>query len=345
MAERQDVLSKFIKDTWNVEPKGIVEISEGSAKCFVIEAENDKFFFKIYQEKFDRSTLENEILVCGYLIQKGFTVSCFIESINNKYIETFCDSLCTLQKYIEGDTVRKFEVSKARLMDSIRVLANLNTALEDLPVQLPIGFDQEWFLEWSADSVIKRYRNLLQKLDVNDEYYPRITEDFESKCGMIERFDPNSFDFSSLTVENTHGDYNVLQLIFERDKVKAVIDFASCARLPVSWEIIRSYTLSSPECRHGNMDVDGFVSYVREYMKVKKLCRSDLELMPYFYLYSLLRSTFGYKSYIEKRKNNIAVNEKDWNALEFAFWRTSMCKWLFDNADELSFKLKSMLNQ
>ena len=106
MAERQDVLSKFIKDTCNVEPKGIVEISEGSAKCFVIEAENDKFFFKIYHDKFDRSTLENEILVCGYLIQKGFTVSCFIESINNKYIETFCDSLCTLQKYIEGDTVR-----------------------------------------------------------------------------------------------------------------------------------------------------------------------------------------------------------------------------------------------
>ena len=345
MVETHSVLAAYIKDTWNVETKGIVEISEGSAKCFVIETENKKFFFKIYQGKFDRSTLENEILVCRYLIQKGFTVSCFIESTNNKYIETFCDSLCTLQVYIEGDAIRKFEVSKAQLMDSIRVLANLITAMEDLPVRLPIGFDQEWFLEWSANSAIDRYRNLLQKLDVNDECYARISDDFKAKCEMIERFDPNLFDFSSLSVENTHGDYNVLQLIFERDKVKAVIDFASCARLPVSWEIIRSYTLSSPEWRHGNIDIDGFISYVREYMKIKKLCRSDLELMPYFYLYSLLRSTFGYKSYIEKRKNNIAVNEKDWNALEFAFWRTSMCKWLFDNADELSYKLRSIVSR
>lgn len=340
MAERHDLLSKFIKDTWNIDPKGITEINEGSAKCFVIEAEKEKYFFKIYQGKFDRCTLENEIFVCSYLSKKGFAVSCFLESTNNSYIETFCDSLCTLQKYIVGTTVRKFEVSNEQLLDSVRVLAKLNVALSDLPIKLPIGFDQEWFTEWSAESVKKKYRDLLKKLDVTDEYYNRISEDFKIKHEMIEGFNPNLFDFSSLTVENSHGDYNVLQIIFEQDEVKAVIDFASCSKLPVCWEIIRSYTLSSQECRQGNIDIDNFISYVWEYVKIKKLSRSDLELMPYFYLFSLLRSTFGYRSYIEKKNKGISVNEKDMNALDFAFWRTSMCKWLFDHGDELSIKLR-----
>ena len=344
MEETHGFLAKFIKDTWNIDSKAITEINAGSAKCFVIEAEKEKFFLKIYQEKFDICTLNNEISVCSFLSQKGFPVSCFLKSENQTYVEKVKDSLCTLQKFVEGPTFGKYEVPKAHLFDSVRVLAKINIALEELPIQLPLGFDQEWFSEWSADSAIEKYSNLLDQLDVNDINYNRIAEDFNTKREIIERFDPNLYDFSYLTVENTHGDYNVLQLIYDESGVKAVIDFASCSKLPVCWEIIRSYTLSSHECRQGVIDIDNFISYVQEYMKIKKLPGSDLEMMPYFYLFTLVRSTFGYKSYINKRSDNIAANEKDWNALEFAFWRTSMCKWLVDNADELSFKLKSTIS-
>lgn len=334
------VLSKFLKATWGISSKKINEIKEGSAKCFAIETENDKFFLKIYQEKFDICTLENVIFICDFLGKKRFSVSCFLKSKNRMYIEKFQDNLCTLQKYIDGTTFRKFEVPKMQLYDSVKVLANLNIALEGLPIQLPIGFSQEWFSKWSVDSAIDKYKKMLVKLDVNDDNYNRISRDFETKYKIIETFNSRLFDFSSLTVENTHGDYNVLQLIFDKNKVKAVIDFSSCAKLPVCWEIIRSYTLSSTECRRAIIDVNNFLSYVQEYMQIKKLERSDLELMPYFYLFTLMRSSFGYKSYIEKRHNDLLVNTKDKNALEFAFWRTNMCKWLFDNADCLSSKLK-----
>ena len=343
MAETYGVLSNFIKETWDVDSRKITELNEGSARCFAIESENDKYFLKLYQEKFDRSTLGNEIFTCDFLSKKGFAVSCFLESKNKTYIEIFQNNLCTLQKYIVGTTFPKFEVPQSLLFDSVKVLANLNVALSDLPIQLPLGFTQDWFAEWSADTAKEKYQHLLKNLNINDEYYNRIAEDFETKCRIIEVFNPSLFDFSSLTVENTHGDYNTLQLIFDENKVKAVIDFASCARLPICWEIIRSYTLSSSECKCGSMDIDNFVSYVQEYMQIKKLSKSDLELMPYFYLFSLLRSSFGYRSYIEKRSNGILVNEKDLNALQFAFWRTSMCKWLFDNADYLSLKLTSIV--
>lgn len=331
----------FLAKTWDLKANKIIELLEGSAKCFIIDDKTDRYFFKVYQEKFNPQTVANEISVCNYLTDKGFFVSTFIPTNQGTYIEKMNGKLCTLQKYIDGITFPKFEVPKVLLFDSARFLANINIALEGLPIQLPLGFDQQWLSEWSKEATINKYHNLLAQLNAGDENYNKIAVDFKNKCEIISAFNPDVFPFSSLTVENTHGDYNVLQLIFSEDKVKAVIDFSSCARLPICWELIRSYSLSSAECRNGRIDIDNFIDYTKEYMKIKKLKKVDLELMPYFYLFSLLRSSFGYKGYIEKKKNRLLVDEKDIGTLDFAFWRTNMAKWLFDNADCLSSKLKT----
>lgn len=335
-------VSDFIGKTWGVFPTEIREIQAGSAQCYTVETNAGKYFFKVYQEKFDRHTIQNEVAVCNFLSDKGFAVSRFLESVNHTCMETVRDRVCTLQKYIDGISVPKFQVSKPQLLDSVKVLAKLNVALEELPVQLPVRFPEEWFSAWSADAAVAKHRELLGKLDADDAYHARIAEDFAAKCRMLEAFDPDRYDFSAMTVANTHGDYNTLQLIFAENRVNAVIDFAACGKLPLCWEIIRSYTLSAAECKDAMIEPESFYAYVREYIQIRPLSKSDLALMPYFYLFTLLRSMFGYKAYVEKRCKKIAVSEKDMNALQFAFWRTAMCKWLFAHAEELSFGLTGL---
>lgn len=336
-------LIEFIKSTWGIHPKKMAALIEGSARCFIIENESGRFFFKVYQDEFNEDTLRNEIYICDFLSKKGFSVSTFLKTNAGTFIERFCQHWCTLQNYIDGFTFQKFEVPRPLLLDSIRVLANIHIALAEFPLQLPTGFEQAWFLQWSKDSAIEKYHHLLALLESSDENYRKISIDFETKSNLIRAFDPTIYDFSSLTIENSHGDYNVLQLIFSSDKVKAVVDFSSCAKLPICWEIIRSYTLSSPECKEAIIDTDNFVHYVKEYLQIKKIEKTDLELMPYFYLFTLIRSSFGYKSYIEKRKNGTPIDRKDQNALAFAAWRTAMCKWLFKHADFLSSRLKKII--
>ncbi|MBO4405631.1 MAG: hypothetical protein J5821_02770, partial [Alphaproteobacteria bacterium] len=241
--------------------------------------------------------------------------------------------LCTLQKYIDGITYHKFELPNDLLYDSARVLANINIAMEELPIQLPLGFDNNWFFEWSADLEIEKYNKLLTRLNRDDEFFNKIAKDFEIKCKLLSLFDSTAFPFASLTSENTHGDYNVLQLIFSRNGVKAVIDFSSCAKIPICWELIRSYSLSSEECRYGIIDIKKFFDYIKEYLIIRKINKLDLELMPYFYLFTLLRSSFGYKGYIEKKSKGLLADPMDKKTLEFAFWRTEMCKWLLENAN------------
>ena len=330
----------FLNETWNISVKKITGLTEGSARCFIIESKTGKHFFKVYQEKFDHNTLSNEITVCDFLTKKGFCVSTFLLSKKCRYVEEFKGRLCTLQNFIDGITYNKFEVPKNLLYDSARVLANINIALEELPIQLPLGFEHNWFFEWSGDLEIENYNKLLTRLNCDDENYNRIAKDFEIKCKLLSLFDSAVFTFTSLTFENTHGDYNVLQLIFSRDRVKAVIDFSSCTKIPVCWELIRSYSLSSVECKYGIIDIHSFTDYIIEYLKTKKLNKLDLELMPYFYLFTLLRSSFGYKGYIEKKNNGLLADSLDIKTLEFAFWRTEMCKWLFDNADYISSEIK-----
>lgn len=62
----------------------------------------------------------------------------------------------------------------------------------------------------------------------------------------------------------------------------------------------------------------------------------DIKMMPYLYYYHLTRSKFGYREYILSSQNNRE------ELLQFAFWRTTMCRWLDKNVDVLSYELENL---
>ena len=140
-----------------------------------------------------------------------------------------------------------------------------------------------------------------------------------------------------ITYTPSHGDYTSCPLICDEDHVKAVIDFASAAKLPAVWEIMRSY-IQAGACRNGEaLDIGDFAQYVKEYMKYSPLSKRDLEAMPYVYLFQLSRSAYGYEEYlITKTENRDAL-------LEFAFWRTDICREIYRNADAISGALLQLI--
>jgi hypothetical protein len=84
--------------------------------------------------------------------------------------------------------------------------------------------------------------------------------------------------YKGITYTQSHGDYTACQLICNGLKIKAVIDFASATCIPAVWEIMRSYMQSFSVCKGGSpLDIEDFVSYVREYMKYSRLTERDLE--------------------------------------------------------------------
>ena len=71
----------------NINAKRIIELAEGSAKCFMIDDGEKQYFFKIYQNKFLLEHVEKEIFVCNFLRENGFCVSEFIPTNRESRID------------------------------------------------------------------------------------------------------------------------------------------------------------------------------------------------------------------------------------------------------------------
>ena len=90
---------------------------------------------------------------------------------------------------------------------------------------------------------IKKYQKLLEKLDIKDKYYKILKKDIDDKLFIIN--DLKNKDYSNLdkmVFKNSHGDYNVMQFIYKNNKIETIIDFAVGEFIPISWEIINSYS-------------------------------------------------------------------------------------------------------
>lgn len=194
----------------------------------------------------------------------------------------------------------------------------------------------DWYSQESFDDGIKKHEDLLKILNENNEIDKKIKKDLLDKIDMIKKIRLESFDeMKSLTILNTHGDYNVLQFIYKDDKINAVIDFVSACKMPIVWELIRSYSYIDKDAKDGYFNLNTFIEYVKTFNKYIKLNKHDIKYMPYIYLLQILNSNYGYKQYLHNRDNN--------KLLEFGFFRTNLCRYLFENANLIYERLNSEL--
>lgn len=70
----------------------------------------------------------------------------------------------------------------------------------------------------------------------------KIIDVCDRKINLLNEFDMDYMTFTNLKRVNSHGDYNNLQLLCDKNNITAVIDFSSAAKLPAVWELICSYT-------------------------------------------------------------------------------------------------------
>lgn len=125
---------------------------------------------------------------------------------------------------------------------------------------------------------------------------------------------------------NSHGDFCSQQLIYNDNKEPTIIDFEKAKKLPIVWEVIRSYSYIDKK-----FDIKNLIDYFKEFTKYVTLNEYDLKYASYLYLLQLASSPYGYKEY------NDDYSQKD--LLSFAFFRTNLCKTLYENLENISLRL------
>ncbi len=320
----------FVKEKYGINVTDIKIIDRGSANIYSLN--KDEYVLKEFQSKYTKDEIEKEITIINHLKKDGIKVPSYIKTINDIYYSLYKDKVIIIQKFIEGYTLDRNEGNYEQTIEFAKVYGMIVKSLENLDILLPLND-----LSFSKENLtkgIEKHQKLLELIDdKKDDETLKIKKNLEEKIDMLKDISKKNIfiDTKKLTIKNTHGDFNVLQFIYKNDHINSVIDFVSACKMPVVWELIRSYSYIDKDVKNGIFNLDTFTDYIKEFNKYVKLNEYDLKYMSYIYLIQLLGSTYGYKEYINNNENI--------ELLEFAYFRTNICKYLFKNAENISNRL------
>ena len=311
----------FVENKYGIIPTEVERLYGGSANCYRLTVGDSYYFLKEFPRNFDKAYLLREAKVCRLLEEKDVPSSVFIKTLKNDDTGAYRGRIFHLQKFISGVTHER--LTEAQMMKSAEMLATIHNALEEATFLKP-SFREGWFDEWLPKDSIERHQAIIDELPNSKRdliYQQQAAEACKIKMNLLRAYDGDPSIFKNLKCVNTHGDYNNLQLLWDKngEEIVAVVDFSNAAKLPAVWELVRSYTLGAKECENADkIDPAGLWRYVKKYLEKAELSLFDIQNMLPFYYYNLLRSTYG-------------LNLTSKSALNFALWRTKLCQYLKEN--------------
>ena len=334
-----EIVACMLSQQYGIDFVSMKKLNLGSANCFQVYDGNKYYFLKEFQSSFSQNAVIQEAKLLEHLSVVGIPTTRFYKTLNNEFVFNYQNHIICLEEYIEGQAYDYDDLPLQLLPQVGKMLGRLHQALKEYP--LPIDMSDKWLASFSAENMIAQYDALIKIAEsrMDDKNTNQIIDDLQYKEQLAIRCEEYKKYYNGITYCSTHGDYQGCQLIFEKGEVKAVIDFSSASCLPVTWELMRSFVQSSNYCRTtATVDIKMFCEYVKEYLKFFSLTKTDMIAMPYVYLFQLARSKYGYPQYLN------SDSEDREGLLQFAFWRTKMCREVEKNAEAISDALIKLLD-
>lgn len=329
----KETIKEQINKNYKINITKIEKETRGSANIYYIyDAINNKYVLKEFETACNEKNVIKEINIIEHLKKYNTRVPEYIKTVDNQYYFKYKNRTIILMKYIEGYTKNSNTGNLKQTIESAELLGKMVKALENLPYMEQEDIEK-WYnktkIKEGKEQIIQLQKNTIKDNKISASIKKQIIQDMNDRLKIIEQLETMDFEgIQYVSIKNSHGDFSIMQFIYENEKVSAILDFAKARAFPISWEIIRSYSYIDEQCKNGEINIDNLLEYVKTVMKYINLTKYDLEFMPYVYLIQLVTSTFGYSQYL---KNNELIE-----LLEFGKWRTNMSKYLFNNITKIS---------
>ena len=307
-------------------------LGSSTGHIWKIDTDSDKsYILKEFAPTFSLEQVSHEPELVMYLLKKGFPVSTYFPNRNGAYTWTLEDRPINLQSFLSGDAPKQCEAPDWLLKDSVQLLADIQVGLSDYPA-LPSRMDDGWFSKRRENgrgaTKIGELLRLAEELpDFSSK--ERIIQDLQWKLSKIEAANDIPLNPHEFTFGDTHGDFNVANILVNERKIVGVVDFTIACRLPLAWEVFRSYSLGSPECADATIDLPGLARYFGWYQEKMTLSHYDLTMVGWLSYFNIVHSGFGYQEYLVDQADNRE------SILDYASWLVKLAKWLEINADEM----------
>lgn len=325
-----------MKENYKIEISKIEKINRGTANIYKIQSKEKKYILKEFSQGRTEESVIKETNIINYLKERNIKVPIYIKSIEGKFYTKYNDRIIVVQEYIEGYTMENNTGNYEKTIESATILGKMTKALINYKGLSEDGIIEKWFAKESLEKGIEKLTDLKYKINNDNPYKSIFEKDIEDKINMskdlIESF---NFDIiSKLSIMNSHGDYSVQQLIYNDKVGTTVIDFETAKKLPIIWEVMRSYSYIDEDAKGGNINIETLIDYVKEFSKYITLNKYDLKYATKIYLIQIVSSQFGYKQYND--------NYEKTGLLKFALFRTNLCRCLYNNSNNISSRLENI---
>lgn len=329
----KDEIKNIIEDNYNISVNNVIEVNRGTADIFKILSDNENYILKYFSEGRTKESIIKETNIINFLASKNIKVPTYIKTKRGEFYITYSNRIIVLQKFIEGYTMENNTGDYNKVIESARILGKMTKALEEYNGLEEDGIFKKSFSKISLENGIVKMKDLQNNLNIDNPYKEEFYNDLKFKIDvaqeLLEKFDFKIID--KMTIKNTHGDYSVQQLIYNDDGETTVIDFETAKKMPIVWEVMRSYSYVDKDAANGELNIKTLIEYFKEFSKYIKLNEFDLKYAAHLYLIQLIASTFGYKQFNDDYTKT--------TLLDFARFRTNLCKYLYKNLDNISKKL------
>ena len=332
----ENSIRKIMNENYKIEISKIEKIDRGTANIYKIQSKEKKYILKEFSQGRTEESVIKETNIINYLKERNIKVPIYIKSIEGKFYTKYNDRIIVVQEYIEGYTMENNTGNYEKTIESATILGKMTKALINYKGLSEDGIIEKWFSRESLKKGIEQLTDLKSKINDDNPYKSIFEKDIDDKINMskdlIESF---NFDIiSKLSIMNSHGDYSVQQLIYNDKVGTTVIDFETAKKLPIIWEVMRSYSYIDEDAKGGNINIETLIDYVKEFSKYITLNKYDLKYATKIYLIQIVSSQFGYKQYND--------NYEKTGLLKFALFRTNLCRCLYNNSNNISSRLENI---
>ncbi len=323
-AKINDILAK----EYNIKALNITKIDRGTSNIFKIETDKNKYILKEFVSKRKKETIIKEINIINFLRESNMNVPTYVKTVSGNYYLENEGRIIIVQEFIDGYTIDNNTGNYKEVIECANILGRLTKELMNYPELSEENIIEENFSKDRVHFGIEKMKQIKNDIKEDNRYKEQIEKDIDYRIKILEEIE-NNFNFNiikKLTILNSHGDFCSQQLIYNDNKEPTIIDFEKAKKLPIVWEVMRSYSYIDKE-----FNIETLVDYFKEFTKYINLNQYDLKYASYLYLLQLASSTYGYKEY------NDDDSQKE--LLEFAFFRTKLCRVLYGHLEEISSRL------
>ena len=323
----EEKIKNILKKEYNIKALKIAKIDRGTSNIFKIETEKNKYILKEFISARKKETIIKEINIINFLRERNINVPKYIKTKSDYFFIENEGRIIIVQEFIDGYTIDNTG-DYNQVMECANILGKLTKELLDYPELSEEDVINKNFSKNRVHQGIEKMQHIRNTIKENNKYKEKIEKDLNYRMKILGEIE-NNFDFrivKKLTMLNSHGDFCSQQLIYNDNKEPTIIDFEKAKKLPIVWEVIRSYSYIDKK-----FNIENLVDYFKEFTKYISLNEYDLKYVSYLYLLQLASSTYGYKEY------NDDYSQKE--LLDFAFFRTDLCKILYENLENINLKL------